>query len=162
MNPVVALTENEIAQYLARYVFPCRRYLCVPNSNQFLAWEADLLVMAPSFWLYEVEIKSTVADLRRDMKKQKHNFVHGSISRLLIRKMYYAMPLHVFDRVRDAPPIPEHAGIITINPEEEHKSNQAERVREAVPNPYARKLNERERFKLARLGALRYWLRNAA
>lgn len=156
------MTEGEIAAHLARYTFPCRRYLCVPNSNQFLAWEADLLVMAPSMWLYEIEIKSTVSDLRADMKKIKHRFVWGNHLHPLVSKMYYAMPLVVYEKVRGAPPIPDHAGIITINPEEFYRWNQAVIVREPKKNPVARKLNDQERFKLARLGTLRYWTRSAA
>lgn len=161
------MTEEEIAKHIAHYVFPCRRYLCVPNSNQFLHWEADLLVMAPSHWLYEIEIKSTVADLRADRKKDKHNFIWGFLGYPLVRKMYYVMPHTVFEKVsdqvfsleRDQSPIPEHAGIITINPLENCKYKQAKKIREAQPNPVARKLNDAERFKLARLGALRYWFR---
>lgn len=156
------MTEAEIQRHLALYVFEYRRYLCVPNSNQFLDWEADLLVLSPSDWLYEIEIKSTLSDLKADIKKHKHNFVWGHSYYPLVWKMYYAMPLSVFEKVRDAPPIPNHAGIITIDESNEMLYERAKRQREAKPNPSARKLTDQERYKLARLGALRYWCRQEA
>ena len=153
------MTEAQIAWHLAHYVFEFRRYLCVPNSNGFLSWEADLLVLSSSNWLYEVEIKSTVSDLRADIKKHKHNFVWGSPYYPLVSKMYYAMPLSVYKKVSEAPPIPDHAGIITIDEDNEFLHERAIRQREAKRNPVARKLTPEERYKLARLGALRLWTR---
>ena len=149
------MSENEIARLLVRRAFPYRRYLCVPNVDWgLLPNEADLVAMAPSGWLYEVEIKASLADLRRDLQKWRHRRSPNTIGCEKIRGMYYAMPAYVWEKVEAEPPIPQYAGVLAFT------DDRVRVVRKPKLNSGARKLTDGERYKLARLGVMRYWSRD--
>jgi hypothetical protein len=50
------------------------RNICVPNSTNVSRWESDLLVIRPTGWVDEVEIKVTVSDFRAELRNkwEKH------------------------------------------------------------------------------------------
>jgi len=132
--------------------FGYRKYVVVPNvSWGMLPYEADLLALNKNGYLHEVEIKISLADLKRDLLKKKHLKRHR-----LVKALTYAMPLDVWEKVKDNPPIPEHAGVICIHPVQYYS-----RPRLAKANPDACALSMEEQFKFARLGAMRYWTRMA-
>ena len=63
------ITAKHIELEVARW-FDTRRFLVVPNvSWGLMPYECDLLAMASSRYLYEIEIKVSGADIKADLKK---------------------------------------------------------------------------------------------
>lgn len=145
--------EMEIV--LTEYFTP-RINLVVPNvSWGFLPHEADLLVMTKAACLYEVEIKVSLADLKADAKK-KH--CHESKK---IKYLYFAIPEHLL--IKGEQYIPARAGILVVKDHQRGwrrgmmKPSPVRRVeqhRAPVQNG-TYKLSDKERYQIARLGALR-------
>lgn len=66
------MNSTDIMRAVVRELFPPRRYAVCPNvSWALLPWECDVLAVSPAGVVNEIEIKISVGDLRRDMKKQK-------------------------------------------------------------------------------------------
>ena len=129
----------------ARY-FGYRKNIVAPNISWGLKLhECDLLVLTPSGYCYEIEIKITRADLRADSKKQ-----HGHLS-TKISRLYYCVPAVLQDFALAN--IPERAGLLVV------KSPTwlwAQKVREAQRyTDY--QWPAVDRIKLAHLGAMRIW-----
>ena len=137
--------DIEIA--LANYFNP-RRNLIVPNIwwGMGLNHECDLMVMTRSGYVYEIEIKTTRADLFRDFKKP-----HGHRDNR-IRKLYFCIPEPLLDCWNH---IPESAGIIVFH-ETGDSPSYCHRKREAKTT-CAKPLNFEEREKLYQLAAMRVW-----
>lgn len=143
-------TEFEIQIRVALYFNP-RINLAVPN----VAWgmfgdrECDLVILSKAGYASEVEIKVSKSDLKRDAKKW-HN--HNSQR---LRNLWFAIP----EKLRDCMDlIPVRAGILIVRQQPlPHSFGYVEEVRKPITNTAARKLSEKERFQLARLGALRIW-----
>jgi len=142
--------------------FDIRRNFIVPRVSWGLngEYEKDLVVVYPSGWATEIEIKISKADLKSDLKKP-HS--HDSI---LMRKLYFAIP-ETMNKEDVISLIPEKAGIIVINnsyiPNKKNSIDNlmggwnAHIVRECIINKKSRKLTEVEIKKIQRLGYLRYW-----
>ena len=139
-------TTCEIEIRIAQY-FDYVKYVIVPNVShgfyQFSNRELDLMLLNSSDYAYEVEIKVSRQDLIKD-KKKRHN--HNS---QLLRKLWFAIPEKL---EKDIDLIPEKAGILIVN-----KTGNVKEIRKPKINNQARKLTEKEKFKLARLGAMRIW-----
>lgn len=146
-------TEERMAAEIARFLFDATRYSCVVNvSYGFLNHEADMLIMNGTRRLYEVEIKTTLADLKADFKK---NHGHNDPK---IERLFYAVPAPLLEKAQHI--IPEQYGIISVNLERLPHFNllSAERVREAKKlRDY--QLNDKQVIQLLRLGTMRYWTR---
>lgn len=132
-----------------------RQNIIVPNiSWGFYIHEMDMAVISKSNCLTEIEIKRTVADFRKDFKKE-----HNHIDRFdRIRNFYYAMPENVYEKVKNE--IPEKAGVIVIYPKQyewEDRDWYASVKVNARANTKSRKLEDNEVLKLARLGCMRIW-----
>jgi len=154
-RPSTAEIECLVADF-----FKPRINLVVPN----VSWgfhghhECDLFVITKSGYAYEIEIKISKSDLLADQKKN-HN--HRSN---YIRDLYFAIPEHLLP-FTDA--IPARAGILVISAEprtyygrKKYGSDWFFKVgvhRPAVSNTRAPKLTDKDRYCLARLGALRIW-----
>lgn len=166
-----ALNEAEISRALVRFGgwFPPRRFLAVENvSWGLLPWEADLLIMPASAYLYEVEIKVSVADLRRDQHKRKHALIEQDRERPLgsgyghnsfIRKFWYAAPQEVWDKAEPWP-IPAHAGVFAVYADtgmDKVRRWYVKELRKPKTNAAAKPLTIDDQYQLARLGVLRYW-----
>ena len=83
------LTTQRMEVILAQH-FGIRETIVVPNvSWGLINHEADLLVLKPSGWAEEVEIKISRSDLRRDLKKNRGR---GHMSSDLIWKLWFAVP----------------------------------------------------------------------
>jgi hypothetical protein len=138
-------TEAEIELAVANWA-GIRANLIVPNVSWGLnLHECDLLIMTNSGYCTEVEIKTTLTDLKRDAQKR-----HGHKSER-IKYLYYAIPaklakLSVFEF------IPERAGVLTIS-----TTGIVFELVKPAKNEDARALREDERYTLARLGAMRVW-----
>jgi len=151
------ITSKDIARTLATGLFHFRRCVAVPNvSWGLLPWEADLLVLNSSGYLYEVEIKVSIADLKRDRAKGKWRRVSRAPTDLL-RAMWFAMPAEVWAHKDAAEVVPEHAGVIVVDPFAPLKFERSRVVREAKPNRSAQKVSAADKFQLARLGVMRFW-----
>lgn len=123
--------------------FNPRVNLCIPNvSWSFLHYEADLLVLTKSAYLYEIEIKVSKADLKKDLDK-RHRHDHRKIS-----KVYFAIPEGL---LKHSDLIPEYAGILVAD-----ESWFCRKEREA-PKRHHYKLSDQEVTSLYRLGALKLW-----
>ena len=139
-------TVYEIEPKIARW-FGIRTHLVVPNIGWGLgvSWELDLAVMTASDYLYEVEIKVRKHDLIRDQEKRKWLFYGGG----KIRKLWFAMPEKLRPHIDF---VPEIAGILIVSGE-----GKIEEIRKPVIDQRARKLTDKEKYQLARLGTLRVW-----
>jgi hypothetical protein len=122
--------------------------------------ECDLLICSKAGYLTEVEIKTSVADLRADAKK-----AHGHRS-ARIKRLFFAIPDYLFDTEEKAQKIthlmPDRAGILTVTSiaAAEIRKGWAPRTkiwRKPVENRAAGKITSAEKYKMARLGALRIW-----
>lgn len=149
-----------MALTLSKTLFRYRRFLLVPNASWGLfPWEVDLAAMTPRGYVHEIEIKVSSGDLRRDVKKAKHELRLLPEYRHWFKYFWYAMPAQVLATVEATPPkltLPADAGIITI------ADGQAKVVKPAQANPHARKLSQKQQLQLGRLGTMRYWTRAAA
>jgi hypothetical protein len=145
-------TAADIAGALSRDLFHFRRYLIVSNvSWGLLPWEADLLVMTGSGYVSEVEIKISIADLKRDARKLKWSMFPDAHK--MLKSRWFAMPARVWDH-KDAPAsVPADAGVIVVD------GAFVRVVRDANVNDDARALTKDEQFQLARLGSMRHWSR---
>ena len=144
------MTIEDIEIAVAKH-WDIRAHVIVPNAS----WgagvhECDLLILSTSNYLTEVEIKTSKADLAKDLKKQ-----HGHRSEK-IKRLYYAIPDTVLNKNGTQGLIPENAGIIRIW-KSEYGGHSCSVEREATANKNAKPLNEDERFQVARLGAIRIW-----
>lgn len=150
------MTILDIELAIAKYFNP-RVNIIVPNvSWGMFEYELDMLVITPSGYAYEVEIKTSKADLIRDSQKQ-----HGHKNEK-IRKLYFAVP----EKLRDAidrgdlltpesrqkkVKIPDRAGLLIVS-----ESLGVEMVRPAQ-NHSDYKFTDTDRYAVARLGTMRIW-----
>jgi hypothetical protein len=137
-------TASEIEIAVAHY-FGVRTHVIVPNvSYGLFGYELDLVVLNNnSFYAYEVEIKVSKADLKRDSQKYHNHDRNGGAIRLL----YFAMPLKMKPCI-DL--VPERAGILFVDAD-----GKVSLARAAKPEPGAHKWGLEQAFKLGRLGTLR-------
>ena len=141
----ITTPEMEIA--LSLY-FNRRTNLIVPNiSWGFFNHECDLIVLTPAGYAWEIEIKVSRQDLIADKKKRHNHNDHR------IKYLYFAIPEYL---EKDIEHIPERAGIIIVyNTERYGHRCRVIRPPTAIANPY--KFTDKDRYKIARLGALRIW-----
>jgi len=134
--------EVEIADY-----FNPRVNLIVPNiSWGMYLHECDMLIITPSNYAYEVEIKTDKYDLIKD-KEKRHQ--HNSKK---IKKLYFGIPYYLLEYINH---IPERAGILVVG-ESLYMRNNVKKIREAqVWSDY--KFTEQEKYNVARLGSMRIW-----
>jgi hypothetical protein len=124
-----------------------RTHIIVPNvSWGMFPYELDLCVLnCKSFYAYEVEIKISKADLKRDSKKQhNHDWNHD-----YIRQLWFAMP----EKMRGCEElVPTRAGIFYVT-----KGGRVIEERRAEINTVAKKWTVEKAYELARLATFRMW-----
>jgi hypothetical protein len=143
------LTTEEIELAVAKH-FNVRRNIIVPNISWGLGLhECDVLVLRPSGYLLEVEIKRTKADLINDANK-----LHGHIDRKnRIKEFWFAIPEELIETAKEN--LDKKIGIIAV-----YKTQwgaQPITVRDATPNKNPKKLTQKERLQMIRLGCIRIW-----
>jgi len=146
------MTETDIQRALTRAfgLFDYRRFLVVPNASYGVGLhECDLLALTASGYAHEIEIKVSVADLRRDGQKWHH---HQSQR---VKCLWFAAPAEMREAMQEH--VPPEAGIILINKCEGWPGWRQEIVRKPVIRRGARRFTDTERYDLARLGTIRYW-----
>ena len=136
-------TEIEIA--VARHINP-RINLIVPNVfwGFGLNYEADLVVVTPTGYAWEIEIKTTVSDLKADQKKR---YQHNSNK---FKRLYFAVPYSMKEISLEL--IPERSGLLVVN-----YDYRVLLVKAPTSNRYAHKLTLDEVEKLKDLAAMRIW-----
>lgn len=111
--------------------------------------ECDMLILRPSGYLIEVEIKRSWSDFLADFHKRHH---HGSSgNEKLLKELWYCIPAGCLDDARrkleeSGQP---YSGIVTYD------EGLRLRFYGGAPLPEYRKLTAEERFQVARFGAMR-------
>ena len=130
-----------------------RDYVCVPNLTTYVGGgEADLVTISDSRWMVEYEIKVSIADLKRDKRKDKHLLWEHYQN--LVSELWYVLPEDIFnDSLFEH--LPAYAGMITVSMRDKRPIFAIKK--RAKRKDTARKLTDIEMFKIARLGCIRYW-----
>jgi len=173
------MTAREVLLALCGHGSNClwnpTRLVAVPNTTQLVGWEADLLLLFPSGWVWEVEIKVSVSDFRREFrtKESKHLTLEAGVRMIdlgrggrphLVRhankhvgRYYFAMPKAVYDKVEAE--IPAYAGVIVLDPDnlDGWKRLRPRIVRKAKLLPGTDKTGDKFRIELLRLAHARFW-----
>jgi hypothetical protein len=155
------VNEYKIQRALAIWI-NYRTHLCLPNVNGGIGlWsrgEMDFLAVTGAGYVVEVEIKCTLADLRREWRSQvkieKHLRAHTVTKG--IRRFFICIPQKIAVQARaeiEAEPLLAYAGILQIHDE----SHYIGVVRPAQNLKSARKLSADERMKIGHLAAMRLW-----
>lgn len=141
------MTALDVEIAVSEYFNP-RVNLIVPNvSWGMLLYECDLLVVTPSNYLYEVEIKVSANDLRNDLKKN-----HGHRSER-IKRLYFAVPAVLESAVKAY--APERAGILLVGTEAMLRRCWCDR--DPKENRSAPPCSAEDRLNVYRLGCMRIW-----
>ena len=130
--------------------FNYRQNVIVPNVSWGigLRYEADLVVLRPSGYAVEVEIKVNASDIKADLKKRHQ---HDS---KLFRELWFAVP----EELAEDPNIPARAGIFAVKPTNRMYHPFACRtVRRGRMRRDAVKWSTAQREKVLHLAAMRTW-----
>lgn len=155
---------EEIEYWLAKE-FNYRQNIVVPNVSWGMGLhECDLLVLRPSGYAAEIEIKRSLSDLKAEAKKRH---IHASNK---IREFWFAIPSEI---ISDAIiHIPDRCGVITYErysaPFDDWDKNgnrikvvktwiKRSRIRAPKINAFAEKFTGEERAKLLQLAHMRIW-----
>ena len=147
----MSISYGEIEFALAQH-FGWRANIVVPNVFWGLGFrhELDLMVLRPSGWATEIEIKTSLSDLKADAKK---GHLHRSKR---IKELYFAFP-YPEDLDKWCQHVQENAGILLIKKDRYSGSPVVVVHRSAVKNTGARKINPEEKMKLLELAHMRIW-----
>lgn len=142
------ITSLEMELVLYGY-FERSAWLIVPNVSHGMGLhECDLLLVTKSGYAWEIEIKTSRADLVRDLKKRH---MHESEK---IKHLYFAVTKKM-DNEKIFRLIPDRAGIIVV-----YRNGMGAltcSVRRPPKDNGKYKFTIEERAQFARLGALRIW-----
>ena len=137
------MTSSFVEIAVARH-FNYRMNLIIPNVywGLGLSYEVDLLIVSPSGYATEVEIKVSKSDIKADLSKRH---THNS---KLIKRFYFAVP----ESLADCEYLPKDAGLVTVTDFGVCKILRPPRV-----NKEARRLSEGQLHILRGLAAMRIW-----
>ncbi|MDA3856407.1 MAG: MmcB family DNA repair protein [Candidatus Woesearchaeota archaeon] len=138
------ITTPEMEIILMSYL-DIRRNIIIPNlSWGMIHYEADIVSLTKSNYATEIEIKISMADLKKD-KEKRHN--HDSI---YFKYLYFAVPWYMKEKCMEY--IPEKAGLLVID--EYHRVFQ---LKSPMVNKKAKKWTNEERIHLLELCAMRMY-----
>lgn len=150
-RPYKHVTEEQVQAALANY-FDYKRNLCF-RSVFLYDWESDFLVVTPSGYTWEVEIKISLQDWKADAEKQKW----GSPRIKDLSRFYYAVPDKLLEH--NIPEfVPEWAGVLVI------KRKNGKLFIRTVRKPSGKKgkkLTNSEMLRLYKSTYFRFWRNNA-
>ena len=138
------------------------RNFVIPNvSHSFFPWETDVLALSAAGYATEYEIKVSVADFKREWRKERwrsKSFL--KVFRNRIRRYVIVVPHEIADKC--VPHIPDDlgAGVLSFEPQVDWKGNKHLAAHELIKpriNTKARKWTDSERIHLGELAAIRYW-----
>ena len=107
-------------------------------------YELDLMVVKNSGYAYEIEIKTSISDLKAEKWKKNKHYSNR------IKQLYFAIPWVLLQKAE--PLIPERAGIYTVD-----EYSRVRLYRKPKINVNARRLTEKEIIKLGKLSNMRMW-----
>ena len=132
--------EGQIIQRLARYFnWRCNRMM---PELEVDGGRADLAFVTPAGYLTEIEIKTSLADFRRDAAKAKWSKPRPHVSRF-----FFAVPESLVPAI--LPLLPDGAGLIALG-------DGTREVRAAKRRP-AKRLTERQMQAIYDASYFRYW-----
>ena len=145
--------------------FNFRQNLIVPNiSNMMgiLPFETDMLVLTNSGYAHGFEIKISKADFKADFKKPQHckiETMHNGKTGLeryygKFKYFYYAVPEQLKEYALTI--IPDFCGLWVLNKPEYPLMRRFYQAK-APKKLFNRKWSEKERYEIARLGAMRIY-----
>lgn len=164
------MTCEEVQAALVGFGSNClwnpQRVLAARNTSGLVGWEADLLLVQPSGWVWEVEVKVSVADFRREFsvnsKLLKHQVLREGRHRgypcheNLVRRYLFAMPTTVYQRV--ASEVPDYAGVILLDPGGRDRHGRLKPwIEKRAKELPARKASDADREALKTSVYFRYW-----
>lgn len=150
-KPKLRPTTVEEIELAIADLYNWTRCIIVPNVKSPVWHEMDIAVVQPSGYLYEIEIKRTIADFRADAKKR-----HGHKDRKnRIVEFYYAVPEEIWERIHFSI-METDIGLIVVKKWEEGEVR-ATIQRPAIRRKGAKKLTPAEQLKIAHSGAMRIW-----
>jgi len=136
------------------------------NTTGVAGWEADIVVIQKSGLLYEVEVKVSVSDFRREFqtKSEKHEALVSGLRRrpfdapfpTVVSRFYFAMPVEIWQKVKGE--VPAWAGVILVDDGKRDKRGRLEPwVEVKAPKLPARKATDKDRAALTESVYFRYW-----
>lgn len=139
------MRERDVIERLSRYYFP---NFCFPNVY-FAGCEMDFAMVTKAGYLYEFEVKLSLADWRGDIRKDKWcKPLLVERRQQEVSRMFYVVPQELVDKV--PPFVPQSTGIIGID-------TYFNFARQAKRNTNARKLTDRDMVNLLTSTYYRYW-----
>lgn len=148
-NRKVIIPPLELIEYRIALEFDYTANIIVPNVSwgiPEIGHECDILILRPSGYAAEIEIKRSMGDLKADAKKKHH---HGSA---MIRELWFCVSSDWdMDKVKEQ--VPAQAGIITYR----YVDGQLgiSRIKPPVINKNAKPFGEYERGRLLHLAHMR-------
>lgn len=148
------MRTREMEMYIQKYFMENNTYLAViPRVfKKFKIHECDLIVVTKREHIYEIEIKVSVQDCKKDKQKEhKHIDIYNRL-----KYQYFAVPKSIVKQCE--PHIEEKFGIIVVDDtEEEHLRGNIHIHRPAPLNPTYRKITKGELINLLTTGCNRYF-----
>jgi hypothetical protein len=90
------MNAEEIKAYVAQHFrYEKQAALVAFEASDRLNWggePADVLVVTDRRFLYEIEVKISVADLKRDIHKRKHTYFKNSNDNHPVNRFFFAVP----------------------------------------------------------------------
>lgn len=132
---------------------PARKYN-LPNFQPYGWYEADILSITQSDYIYEYEIKTSASDFKADFKNKryKHRILAGDFRQhyysspgcpcAIPRKFFFVCPEGLLD-ISDVPP---YAGLIYIIEREYYV--QIKTIKDAPTNKLATKISEKDKERI--------------
>lgn len=151
------ITTLEMEVVLSEYL-NFRKNIVVPNvSWGMFSHECDLIRLTPAGYCSEIEIKISLADLKKDAQKRHKHIDGGGYRENKIKYLYFAIPEYLEKHI-DL--IPDRAGVLIVKeikkdwwPAPELRVYETRKPE--IQSNY--KFTEKQRFRLLELMALRIW-----
>ncbi len=166
------MNEHSLQRALAVWI-NYRRHFCLTNVNGGLGFwsrgEMDFIAVTSAGYVIEIEIKCSLADLRREWRNPNKVDKHRRVATATkgIRRYFICTPQPIAEKAKaeiEAQPELAYAGILrAVQP----YADQPSRINIGVVRPAqnlktSRKLAPHEYLKLAHLAMMRYWDRDRA
>lgn len=109
------MTAKEIKVVLMCYWRVNRK--CPIVATEYEYGSADVVAIDCTLDRYETEIKISIADLKRDIKKRKHRFYADGKGWHGAQRFYFAVPLEISDKAKEVvEEMYPYAGLIVVEP----------------------------------------------
>ena len=157
------MTETELIYAAVRRWYPTRLFAVCDRVSWGLglSYEADAIAISQTGLCDELEAKSTLSDLRADLKKHKWKLIETRNREHFADRFWYVVPADLEDAAVEQAR-PRGFGVVVVRPPEgfnfigsAERVLKAERLHKDIPERRRRILAKVP--ELHRLAALRYW-----